>query len=487
MRRSTRRELIGTAAIGAAALAGPPAWARQLSSRAAVGFGNFRDGVASGEPSAAAVTLWSRLATDHLRSGARLTVATDPGMRHVVATRVVPTGRAINGTLKARVGRLRPSHDYYYVWESRNDVSPIGRTRTSPHPHSDQPLQIAFSSCQNYGRGYFSPHAHAATQDLDLYVFLGDYIYAEDIPASPDYPRFDPINGNDLRSYRRKYKLYRSDAGLRELHRQHPAVHVWDDHEIENNYTDNRPAPSPLQRTAGYRAAFEWIPRTVDPSDRFRIYKRIPLGRMADLFVIDERQYRAVDAADKPLKILGDTQMQWLIAGLKASTARWKVIANEVVIAPMNYGTGARLDAWNGYENSRALLLGEIERAGIQNVVFISGDEHVYMVNALASDAETFRTDPTRRPSAIEYVGGSVTSPGTARTEADVRARNPWNRQFNSAEHGYAHMTLDATQLVTEYRRSDLWHPDGATMTFERFTQPAGTNELQRESFPPPA
>jgi alkaline phosphatase D len=479
MRRSTRRELIGAAALGAAALSAPPALGRRLvSSRAGVGPGSFLDGVASGDPSPTAASFWSRLTSDRPRSGARLIVATDPGMRHVVKTKVVPTGRAINGTLKTRVGRLEPASEYFYIWESGNHVSDIGRMRTLPDPASTQPINIAFSSCQSYSQGFFSSHLQAAAEDLDLYIFLGDYIYAE---GRRGELRSDWVDANDLRSYRRKYRTYRSDIALRKLHAMHPTVHVWDDHEVENNYTDNKPAPSPLQRSAAYRTAFEWLPRVATPSDRFRIYRRIPLGRTVEVFLLDERQYRTVDQNDRPIRLLGEAQYQWLVNGLKSSTATWKVIANSVVIAPIDYGSGPSADSWGGYEATRAALLREIEQAGVQNVVFASGDAHVFMANVLASDPEVFRSDPSHRPSAVEYVGGSVTSPGGQRSEAEVQARNPWNRQYNSNLHGYAHMALDSSNLVTEFRASDITRPDGGWFAFERFTQPAGTNSPARQ------
>jgi alkaline phosphatase D len=390
----------------------------------------------------------------------------------------VPTARAIDWTLKARIGRLDPSTEYFYVWQSGNDVSPIGRARTLPHPTSRDTVRLAFSSCQHYAFGHFSPHVDAAAQDLDLCVFLGDYIYAERRAPAPGDPRRDTLNANDLRSYRRKYRRYRADPALRELHRLHPMVHIWDDHEVENNYTDNRPAPAELQRAAAYRAAFEWLPRASFRRDRFRLYRKIALGATADLFLLDLRQYRAVDADDRPIRLLGDAQRRWLVGALRASKARWKIIANPVPIAPMDYGNGQRLDSWGGYDASRAALLTEIERAGIDDVVFFTGDAHVFMVNGIASD-------PMAAPSAIEYVTGSVTSPGADRPEAAVQARNPWTRQYNGRLHGYGLATFEDAQLVTEYRQSDITRPDGLTVPFERFTQPSGVNDVARQ--PPPA
>jgi len=482
--RPTRRELIGAAAAGTAFAAVPPAWAKRLlSQRAHVGQGRFLDGVASGEPSTTAVTFWSKLTTSRPTSGARLIVARDEDMRKVVATTVVPTGRSVDGTLKARVGGLKPHSHYYYVWESRDDVSPIGRTRTLVPADSQIDQHLAFSSCQSYAHGYFRPHADAAAQDLDLYVFLGDYIYETRRPATATEPRADPLDSNDLRSYRTKYRIYRSDESLRELHRVQPAVHIWDDHELANNYTDNLPSPSAAQRAAAYRVAFEWLPRMVFPTERYRVFKQIPLGRTVDLFLLDERQYRQVDENGNPVRILGDRQMQWLIDGLKSSRAQWKVIANQVQIAPFDFGNGVSQDSWGGYPDSRLRLLGEIEHSPIPNVVFMTGDSHVFEMNVLAEDFETFRSDPSRKPAAVEYLGGSVTTPGTDRVESEVQADNPWNRQFNSGAHGYALVGASATQLVTEYRRSDVLDPNGATLPFERFVQPAdGSNNPSRES-----
>ena len=175
----TRRELVASLVATGAVAAVPPAWAKQLlPAKRRIGPGAFNDGVASGEPSSTAVTFWSRLETSRPRSGARLVVATDPGMRRVVAHTTVPTGRGVNGALKARVGGLKPHTEYYYVWESGTGVSPIGRTRTAPPPGSAQPLLLASSSCQSYGVGYYNAHADAAAlADLDVYMFLGDYIY----------------------------------------------------------------------------------------------------------------------------------------------------------------------------------------------------------------------------------------------------------------------------------------------------------------------
>ena len=484
MRRTTRRELLVAATATAFTAAVPPAWGRLTSRRAGIGPGRFLDGVASGEPSADAITFWGRMRTDRPRSGARLIVATDQGMDGVVATAKVPTGRGVDWCLKTRLGGLQPSTEYFYVWESSSSVSPVGVTRTAPAPGSATPLRIGFSSCQHYNWGNFSAHANAAAEPLDLYLFLGDYVY-ERGRVQEGFVRDDRINAVDLRTYRRKYRVYRADPGLRELHRVHPVAHVWDDHEVENNYSDNTPPPAPAQRFAGYRTSFEWMPRMAFPSERYRVYKKLSYGSVAEVFLLDTRQYRTGYNDGLPRAFLGEAQMQWLIDGLKASPATWKIVAQQVVMSNDPFGTGEFGDQWDSAPADRARLLGELERAGLRNVVFLTGDAHVFMCNLIGSDFEAIAADPSRLTAGVEYVGGSVTSPGLIKSEDEVRRRAPWCQQFNGVDHGYALLTLDANQLVTEYRRSDVSVPTGATVAFERFTQPSGTGRVTREVLAP--
>lgn len=168
----TRRELIAGATALAGLAAVPEAWAgRLLESIARIGPGAFADGVASGDPAATAVTFWSRLTTDRPRSGARLIVAEDEGLRRVVASTIVPTGEAMDHCLKARVGGLAPGTIYHYAWQSGDEISPTGRTRTANHPDSGDAVRIATSSCQRLVAGFFTGHAHAAAQEpYDLVI-----------------------------------------------------------------------------------------------------------------------------------------------------------------------------------------------------------------------------------------------------------------------------------------------------------------------------
>ncbi|MEA2170565.1 MAG: alkaline phosphatase, partial [Solirubrobacteraceae bacterium] len=415
------------------------------------------------------------------RAGARLLVAKDENMRNVVASAVVPTGPGVNWTLKARIGGLEPHSQYFYQWESTSGHSEVGRTRTRPPNNSATNLRLGFSSCQHYCFGYFSAHQNAADEDLDAYVFLGDYVY-EHGRALSGFVRLDNVDAVDLPSYRKKYQAYRRDEGLRELHRLHPSLHVWDDHEIANNYSQNLPYATPSQRVDGWRAAFEWLPHVVFPTDRFRIWKRMKFGSLAEIFMIDTRAYRTGDNDGQPRHIMQEAQMAWLIDGLSKSKATWKIVANQVVISRDPFGTGGVADQWDGYPDDRLRLTQAIEAAGVRNVAFMTGDAHVFLCSLFGSDFGAIVADPNRTPAGVEYVAGSITSPGLERSEAEARTDAPWIQQYNGRDHGYAVVALDKDNYVTEYRRSDASRPDGGTQAFERFTQPGGLNRVTRET-----
>nr|MDQ5808086.1 alkaline phosphatase D family protein [Actinomycetota bacterium] len=321
----------------------------------------------------------------------------------------------------------------------------------------------------------------AGLADIDLYLFLGDYVYER---GGNDIRR-DAIDAVDLRSYRRKYGLYRTDPGLRELHRLHPTAHVWDDHEVANNYTNNDPPPAAAQRLAAYRAAFEWLPRMTFPRERHRIYKRLSYGALADVFLLDERQYRTGRNDGQPRSMLGGGQLSWLLAELRASRAVWKIVANQVVMSARQEGEErASGDSWDGYVDERNRLLGEIERAGIDNVVVLTGDAHVFMNSLLAGDFEALAADESRKPAAVEYVGGSVTSAGPDFPEQEIRDRAPWVQQYRGGVHGYAQFDVRPDRLDMVYLDVPIFTADPRATIFERFVQPAGANRVQRTSGP---
>jgi alkaline phosphatase D len=542
--RFDRRRFVRGAAIGAGALAGldaaGTATALSRDARRVASDGAFRQGVASGEPAPHGITLWTRVEGVERRQAVALEVARDRHFRHVVHRSRPIVEPARDHTVHVRVaGRmLRPGEEYFYRFHTRRTDSPVGRFRTPFPAGSREPLRIAFFSCQEFIAGYYHAHADLARQDVDLVVCLGDYIYEQ--AYADQTSRSAPVRKDEtapdgetqtLAEYRAKYALYHTDPNLIEVRRRFPLVAIWDDHEVEDNYAGTLPGgaatsrrvPFLERRANGYRAWMEQMPRTrMDPR---RIYRSIPLGG-AELFLLDTRQFRddqpcnPSDAflsqpcppttTDDPARtLLGATQKAWLKRALRGSRAQWKLIANQVMISSLDAPPRSPLntDSWDGYGAERAELMDFIADAGIDDVAFVTGDIHTFFAGEVSRTGRRATRgtapDPVNGPSrAVEFVGGSVTSPGVvdrvavseperiaAATPIDAGAmgNNPHLAYANQAYKGYAIVTAGRDELRVRYRAvRDSRLPESDVFTLRRFTVRAGEPVIAEQDGPLP-
>ena len=232
--------LTGTAALVGAGLLVPKALA--TSTRFAAN--PFSLGVASGDPWESGVVLWTRLAPDPLKGGGvteasvpvKWEVATDERMQKVVARGTAMARAALGHSVHVEVAGLQPARWYWYRFMVGNEVSAVGRTKTAAarNAKNDQ-FKFAFASCQHYEYGLYTAYQHMAAEDLDLVVFLGDYIYEYGITQG----RTRAHNGVEIKTiedYRNRYALYKTDPLLQQVHAHFPWAVTWDDHEVDNNY-----------------------------------------------------------------------------------------------------------------------------------------------------------------------------------------------------------------------------------------------------------
>src|SRR3954452_8354410 len=274
--------------------------------------GKFAHGVASGIPSPRGITLWTRVSELTRSSQLTLEVATDKQFRNVVKRQHVVADATKDFTVHAAVGKLKPAHEYHYRFHPKHTPSRVGSFRTLPPADSNQPIKIGFYSCQSYEAGYYTAQgALAKEKDLDLVLMLGDYIYEHHYYNGPP-ERADRTGANKdgdvqtLAEYREKYSFYQSDKNLQNLHAAHPFLVIWDDHEVEDNYAGSKPDSASTdaehlenkndyprriafgqRRKNGYKAFFEATPRFVPRGNR--LYGSLRLGKMAELFLTDER------------------------------------------------------------------------------------------------------------------------------------------------------------------------------------------------------
>jgi alkaline phosphatase D len=503
--------------LAAPALAGGRLAAMQPSMRQS---DPFPFGVASGDPLPDGFVLWTRLAAEPLSRDPRAPgglgagdiplqyeIAEDPLMHRIVRQGLARAEAAFAHSVHLEVAGLRPGRPYWYRFLSDDAASPVGCARTAPG--EGQVLdrcRFGFVSCSNYEQGYFSAYRHLAAEAPDLVLFLGDYIYETVQPKDKPAVRrhSDGEIPTTLAGYRNRYAQYRLDPDLQALHAAAPALAIWDDHEVENDYAGpwsaifEDPARFLERRRAAYQAFYEHMPlrpsRCHPRNAEMRIYDRFAFGDLVSFSMLDGRQYRSREACATPphggghvvtaaqcpelidpkRSLLGDAQEAWLYDGLARSSTRWNVIGQTVLMAHLidnRPGAEAQAwtEAWDGYPAARTRLLDHIAMSGVANPVVLSGDNHAFWANDLkrTRDGATVAT---------EFVGTSVTSYGPPyEMVAEWLPENPHVKFFESRKRGYAAVDLTPERMETRFQAiSDAADPDAGVSTLASFVIEAG-------------
>lgn len=464
--RITRRALLQRAFfIAAASAAALPASADAAATRGRLTANPFALlGVASGDPGPTSVVLWCRLALD-LADTKRWGLAADA---YRVAWEIRPAGepnaRPVRSGLAVaardrgyavhvEVGGLMPGRSYAYTFRL-SDFEASGLTRTAPAPSvlADR-LRFCACSCAEYEYELYFAYDEIAKEQPDFVLHLGDYIYEETYdrffkPGADRRPRrlrFDretPLRTLD--QYRRRYAEHKSDPMLQRAHAAAPWIVTWDDHEVANDYAGERSGEQDekdflARQIAAYRAYFENMPIRLSTlpvrQGRRQLYRSLSFGRLLNLAMLDERQYRDPQAcrfdklpdsknialADCPdleadRTMLGRAQEAWIDGVLRNSQARWNILAQGVMFAHLETrrarkpggsdGPHMWNDAWAGYLPARQRMIDLLARHRDKNPVVLSGDIHAHFVNRIFKD--------WRRPGidlvAPEFVTTSVSS-----------------------------------------------------------------------------
>ena len=473
----------------------------------------FTLGVASGDPDATSVVLWTRLAPEPFTGGGMPADDLDV-LWEVSATDDFAT-IAASGTETATAAHAHSVHavaqleqgDWFYRFRVGSYTSPIGVTR--PAPAADAPLaqaKFAAASCQNFADGYYAAHRDIAEQRPDFTVWLGDYIYeGGGLPFDPDVVAREHIREEPrtLDDYRIRYAQYKSDPQLQASHASCPWFVIWDDHEVENNYAGLSPqdpadaAGFQARRFAAYQAWWEHQPVRLDPpvsaDQEYRIYRDTQWGDLIELALLDGRQYRTdqacgdatlnldppcPEALDPTRTMLGVEQEQWLIDTLSASTAAWNVIGNQVVLADATFnGAILNYDQWDGYPVARARLLQAFADNDIQNLVVITCDIHLAAVAQLrAGDRGTGVNI------GAEFVTTSISSDGLIDDSlADVLKSFPDLVDAELTHRGYSLHTVTPERWTAEYRIViDVDNPGSEVTSYGSYTVDAGSNSVTK-------
>ncbi len=457
-----RALLIGAAATVAALRVGATAVAAPIR-RAPLPLDPFTLGVASGDPAPDGFVLWTRLAPDPLNGGGMppdpvsvtWEVATDDTFAVIEATGTVTAIADLAHTAHVEITGLEPGTVHWYRFRVEGWDSPVGRARTLAVGSPDA-LRFGFVSCQSYASGYYTALAALATEECDLWLHLGDYIY-ENAGGGPTRSH-GPDECFTLEQYRARYALYKTDPDLQAAHHAASMIPVWDDHEVDNNYE----VVDDARRTAGYRAWFEHLPVRLPAPEgpSLQIYRQFRWGDLVTFHMLDVRQYRdpapcggGVDDCPERLgedrTLLGTAQQTWLEDGLATSDALWDVIGQQVVFTPLPFGPLYNLDQWDGYPQQRERVWEMLKQR--PNPVIVTGDIHAAGVAALN---ETLGDVGTRRIG-TELVGTSVSSrfdPVLIDAAEALIGSLPYVEYSNARERGYTVVDVTRERLRATFK-----------------------------------
>ena len=281
-----------------------------------------------------------------------------------------------------------------------------GSFATAPSAHRD--FTFAFSADTHARHRPFKLFDLMLEKKPDFFIHLGDTVYA-DSPRS----QFQPT----LEHYRKKHREIRSDSHLQRFLSEVPTFVIWDDHEVENDFTGSHPAIA-----IGRQAFLEYWPVAgATHGDATILYRRFQWTPACEFFILDTRQYR--DAGDSGPGIgktmLGSRQLEWLKRGLKASSAQFKFVCSSV---PFHQNG---VDKWGGFKAERRHLVEFIRDERIRNVVILSADLHA------AADLSDERTG------LVEFLIGPIAAPlqqanaPSSRTRDSARAGSYVGDEYN--------------------------------------------------------
>lgn len=507
-----RRSLIAGAGLGLGALMLPAG--RGLAAQL-LGATGFTHNVASGEPGADTMLLWTRYVPVAGDATVRLDVelALDADFAKAIPGGSVQTGPWRDWTAKVTVDGLRPGTVYWYRFVAPDgSKSPIGRTRTLPVGDAAR-FGLGVFSCSNLPIGWFNAYGHAAArQDLDLWLHVGDYFYEYGRASIKDAdfaagrvlePETEILA---LADYRLRYACYRADADLQRLHQIAPMIGFWDDHESANDSWEggaqnHQPAKegewSP-RRAAAMQAYREWMPVSDEP------WKAYPIGTLATLYRTESRllartkqadlgaAFKAAnpDAALKAFRdgawhdpsatMLGSTQESWLAHALKANarTTAWQLIGMATILGrtlmPQDAVSWLRPDATDKTvasfrNNARAGTLDlpmwmdrwdgyPAARARLLKAAQ-QADADLVMLSGDSHNAWAYALVEDGRAAGVEFAGHAVTSGGMEGTMAadpvtvarGFVAANPELKWADTSRRGYMMIEVTPQRVTGEW------------------------------------
>ena len=232
--------------------------------------------------------------------------------------------------------------------------------------------EIAFGSCLKHPEHPMLERV--LTLPMDLFLFLGDNIYADT---------------QDMTVMRAKYDALKTSRFFRELRRRGPILATWDDHDMGAN---DAGADYPKRREAK-EEFLRWLDEPAGSPRRQRegVYDaRVfgPPGKRVQVILLDTRWFRSplkrvsraeqklvggvyVPNPDPSATMLGAAQWRWLKEQL-TQPAEVRLIASSIQFVSEFSGA----EAWANLPLEKQRMLDLLHETKAAGVLFVSGDRH---------------------------------------------------------------------------------------------------------------
>jgi phosphodiesterase/alkaline phosphatase D-like protein len=423
----------------------------------AFGANGFIDGVTAGEVTNHSAIVWAQT-----KKPGKVTVTAKSGKSKAAAT--LKAKESADDTVQVKLTGLKPGKEYTYRFCLANKsqvCSDTGHLTTAPKPSQAKTIRFAYSGDETGASepgqpnplwGKFRAFKSMAAEHNAFNIDLGDTIYSD-----PEQHGTTVSLPPTALSVKQKWAMYRKKLAIKNMRKVREAAGLynhWDDHEFINDFSIPENGRKLYNR--GVKAFRDYEPVTY--TRKTGIYRSFRWGKNLELFFLDERSFRSAKASaggvcnnpmtgqpdlaptapqstrnvfaaivpslSQPVSpaclaainspqrtMLGHRQLNAFLKAVKSSTARWKVVMNEV---PIQQFYALPYDRWEGYAFERVKLLSALQSAGVDHLVFLTTDTHASFLNVIRFRTLAGDSAPSNAPASPtdspfnEYVTGPV-------------------------------------------------------------------------------
>jgi alkaline phosphatase D len=403
---------------------------------------HFKHRVASGDVTSESAVLWSQTDQD---GQVTVQVSKHPNFQKLDFESSVHATADSDFTVKSQAVGLKPDTLYYYRFKAGPSLSEIGNFKTSPLEGKKANTHFTWSGDTDVSKingvpifGDWLALDAIRSENSDFFIYLGDIIYS-DLRGAGQLP-----DAQSLDEFRQIYKDSHDVPALHELLKSTSVYPVWDDHEVRNDWAGQTVDPTFFE--IGKKSFNEYTPigqlHSTSDSDcagptQFRVKH---WGKDIDLIMLDTRTCRSPNVEtqcevtpgrpdlvptlpsfiraglpgialqppagclaainDPERTMLGTEQKELFKDSLLKSNAKFKFVVTSVSIQQT---FAFPYDSWEGYGAERSEILNFIRDNSIQNVIFLTTDLHMNLMNDVFID---LFTDPA--PISYEFVTGPI-------------------------------------------------------------------------------